>query len=164
MTVVRMQRLAGAFALFTLALAAPAIAGETASLEMDMPIEKAAVLNVSVDDGTVEITGADIDHVSIRAVIEVDDRLSRTSPMKAGGIANAVKRSPPISADGDRITITSLEKRTHQRYVTMAYEITVPHDATVTVHSDSGNVTVSGVTGPVEATSDSGEVTVAALD
>lgn len=46
----------------------------------------------------------------------------------------------------------------------MTYEILVPRNAEVTVHSDSGNVTVSGVTGPVEATSDSGQVIVAGLE
>ena len=60
--------------------------------------------------------------------------------------------------------ITSLKKRTHQRYVSMTYEILVPRNAKVSVHSDDGNVTVSGVTGPVQATSDSGKVIVAELN
>jgi hypothetical protein len=159
-----LKRLAGVFAIATLLSIAPAALAETTSIEMDMAIEDTAVLEVSVDSGTVAIKGADIDHVSVHAQIWIDDRLSSVDPMKAGSIAGAIKRSPPIEVDGDKIVITSLKKRTHQRYATIAYEISVPRDATVTVHSDTGNVTVSGVTGPVEATSESGEVTVAALD
>jgi hypothetical protein len=159
-----LKRLTGAFAAATLLSIAPAALAETTSIEMDMAIEDTAVLDVSVDSGTVAIKGADIDHVSVHAQIRIDDRLSSVDPMKAGSIASAIKRSPPIEVDGDKIVITSLKKGTHKRYATIAYEISVPRDATVTVHSDTGNVTVSGVTGPVEATSESGEVTVAALN
>jgi hypothetical protein len=162
MTFDKSKRLAGAIAILLFLASAPGALAQTTSLEMDIAIDDSAVLDVSVDNGTVDVVGDDVDHVSIRARIKVDDRLTSVDPIKAGSIAGAIKRSPPIHADGDHIKITSLKKRTHQRYVTMAYEIVVPRDSSVTVHSSTGNVTVSGVSGPVEATSDSGEVTVAA--
>ena len=163
MTFDTFKRVTGAIAILLVLVSAPAALAETTSIEMDIAISDAAVLDVSVDDGTVEVKGADVDHVTVHARIDVDDRLTSVDPIKAGSIAGAIKRSPPIHADGDRITITSLKKRTHQRYVTMAYEIVVPRNTNVTVHSATGNVTVSGVSGPVEATSGSGEVTVAAV-
>jgi hypothetical protein len=164
MTFENPKRLIGAIAIATMLGSASVALADTASLQMQLEIEETAVLDVSIDSGEVEVVGEDIDHVSIRALITVDERLSSSDPIKAGSIIGAIKRSPPIEANGDRIVITSLKKRTHQRHVSMTYEILVPRNAKVSVHSDAGNVTVSGVTGPVQATSDSGKVIVAELD
>ena len=164
MTFENPKRLIGVFAIATMLGSASVALADSASLQMKMEIEETAVLDVSIDSGEVEVVGGDIDHVSIRALITVDERLSSSDPLKAGSVVSAIKRSPPIQIDGDRIMITSLKKRTHQRYVSMTYEILVPRNAKVSVHSDDGNVTVSGVTGPVQATSDSGKVIVAELN
>lgn len=163
MTPSTLKRLGGAFAAAALLSITPVALAETTSLEMDVPIEDTAELEVTVDSGTVAIRGADIDHVSVRARITIDERLSNVDPIKAGSIAAAIKRSPPVHAEGDKVVISTPKKRTHQRYATIGWDIAVPRDASVTVHSNTGNVTVSGVAGPVQATSDSGEVTVAAL-
>jgi hypothetical protein len=84
--------------------------------------------------------------------------------LKVGEIISAIKRSPPVELDGNRVIIETLTKHTHKRYVSISYEILVPREAEINVHSVSGNVRVSGIIGEVNATSDTGKVTVAKLD
>jgi hypothetical protein len=107
---------------------------------------------------------AAVDQVTIRARILVDERYSKTNPLKVGEIISAIKRSPPVELDGNRVIIETLTKHTHKRYVSISYEILVPREAEINVHSVSGNVRVSGIIGEVNATSDTGKVTVAKLD
>ena len=74
---------------------------------------------------------------------------------------NAIKRSPPVEAEGNRVIVGELQNHSHRRYASISYEILVPREATVSVHSVSGDVRVSGINGEVDATSDTGTVTVA---
>jgi hypothetical protein len=71
----------------------------------------------------------------------------------------ALSAKPPIRVDGDRIVIERPKKHAQRRHATISYEILVPRDAQVKVQSESGDVRVSGISGPVDATSDTGVVT-----
>lgn len=70
---------------------------------------------------------------------------------------------PPVKSEGGEIVIEQPKQRTHRRHVSISYEILVPRDAQVKVRSESGDVHVSGVSGPVDATSETGVVTLAAI-
>jgi len=135
----------------------------TAAFDENVAIDGAAIIDVSNQSGAVNVRGGDVDQVSIHARITVNKRLSKTDPLKAGNILRAIKSSPPIEIDGNKVVIGELKKHNHKRYVSISYEIVVPRDAEVNVHSISGNVHVSGVTGAVKATSDTGKVTLAGL-
>jgi hypothetical protein len=131
------------------------------SFEMDIPVANVASIEVTNGSGTVYVRGADVDQVTIRARINVDKRYAKRDPYKAMSMVEALKRTPPIRTDGDRIIIEQPRKNTQRRHVSIDYEILVPRDAQVKVHSDSGDVRVSGVSGPVDATSETGVVTLA---
>lgn len=133
----------------------------TGSFEVNMAVDDAASIEVSTGSGAVVVRGADVDQVTIRARISVDERFAKRDPLKANSMVSSIKRSPPISAKNGQIVIDKLTKRTQKRHVSIKYEIFVPRDAVVKVHSESGDVRVSGVTGPVDATSDTGVVTLA---
>ncbi len=131
------------------------------SFEMDVPIANVASIEVTNGSGTVYVHGADVDKVTIRARISVDKRYAKRDPYKAISMVESLKRSPPIRTDGDRIIIEQPRKNTQRRHVSISYDILVPRDAQVKVQSDSGDVRVSGVSGPVDATSETGVVTLA---
>lgn len=134
------------------------------SFEKSVAIDGAAIIDVSNTNGAVVVQGADVDEVTISARIKIDKRYSKSDPTRAARIIAAIKRSPPIEVEGSRVSVNTLSKHTHKRYASISYEILVPRDADINVHTVSGNVRVSGVTGNVNATSDTGEVTVAKLD
>ena len=135
--------------------------GASVAFEKSFAVDGDAVVDVSNLKGTVVVRGGDVDEVTIRARINVDKRYARTDPLKAGKLIGEIKRSPPIEAEGNRVIVGELEKHSHRRYASISYDILVPREATVSVHSVSGDVRVSGISGEVSATSDTGEVTVA---
>ncbi len=129
------------------------------SFETSVAVDGTAIVDVTNASGNVTVRGADVDEVTIRARITISKRLQKTDPLKVGNIIAQIKRSPPITSDGNRVTVQALQKSTHKRYASISYEILVPRNAEVNVQSISGNIHVSGVTGRVTANSESGEVT-----
>jgi hypothetical protein len=154
-------KLVAVLALFGHSAASLAASG---SFEKNVAIAGVAIIDVSNQSGAVVVRGGDVDQVTIRARILVDERYSKTNPLRAGEIISAIKRSPPVKLDGNRVIVETLTKHTHKRYVSISYEILVPREAEINIHSVSGNVRVSGIVGEVNATSDTGKVTVAKLD
>ena len=134
--------------------------GASGAFEKSFAVDGDAVVDVSNLKGTVVVRGGDVDKVTIRARIDVDKRYARTDPLKAGKLIGEIKRSPPIEAAGNRVTVGELEKHLHRRYASISYDIMVPREATVSVHSVSGDVRVSGINGEVNATSETGDVSV----
>ena len=158
---IRLSLVAALFALFGYSATSLAASG---AFETTVAIDGDAIIDISNDRGTVLVTGGDVDEVTVRARITIDKRYARTDPQKAGRLISMIKRSPPVEAVGNHVTIGKLEKHTLRRYATINYEIVVPRDAAVNVHTVSGDVRVSGISGEVKATSDTGKVTVANLD
>lgn len=155
------RRLVTGFVLLALLAVSAVSIAASGTFEMNVAVDDRAVVEVSNQRGTVIVRGADTDEVMIRAHIAVDERLARTNPQKAAKLIRAIRRSPPVESTGNQIVIGELTRKTHQRYVSISYDIRVPSTATVKVHSISGDIRVSGVSGTVDATSDTGEVTLA---
>jgi len=136
----------------------------SAVFEKEYSIENTASIEVSNGSGSVDVHGADVDQVTIRARISIDERYARRDAYKANKMVRDLRAKPPIRVDGDRIVIEQPKNVTQRRNATISYEILVPRDAHVTVQSESGDVRVSGISGPVNATSDTGVVTVVKID
>jgi len=136
----------------------------TGTFEETIETNKAVIIEISTTAGDVLVQGADVDHVSIRGVITVDNRMARNDPIKASNMVRAVRAEPPVEVVDGRIIVGQLKRSTHQRHVQISYVITVPNDSDVTAHSKSGDVRISGVSGSVNATSESGQVVRADVD
>jgi hypothetical protein len=131
----------------------------SAVFEQEYSIEDIASIEISNGSGSVDVRGADVDQVTIRARISIDERYVRRDTFKANKMMLDLRAKPPISVDGDRIIIEQPQNHAQRRYATISYEILVPRDAQVKIQSESGDVRVSGISGPVDAVSDSGVVT-----
>jgi hypothetical protein len=136
----------------------------SAVFEKEYLIENTASIEVLNGSGSVDVHGADVDQVTIRARISIDDRYARRDAYKANKMVRDLRAKPPIRVDGDRIVIAQPKNNTQRRHATISYEILVPRDAHVTVQSESGDVRVSGISGPVNATSETGVVTIVKID
>lgn len=158
------KRLIVVTAILTLFGYSAASLAASGSFETSIAVDSDAIVDVSNLRGTVVVRGDDVDEVTIRARITVDKRYTRTDPQKAGKLIGEIKRSPPVESNGNRVIVGELKKHTHRRYASISYEILVPREAAVTVRSVSGDVRVSGISGEVKATSDTGTVTVANSD
>jgi hypothetical protein len=131
----------------------------SAVFEKEYSIENTASIEISNGSGSVNVRGADVDQVTIRARISIDERYARRDAYKANEMVRKLRAKPPIRVDGDRIVIEQPKNHAQRRHATISYEILVPRDAQVKVQSESGDVRVSGISGPVNATSDTGVVT-----
>ena len=150
------------FAAIVAVLGSPAAAlAASGKFEKDVAVDGSAFVYVSNESGSVTVRGADVDKVTIRAHVRISDRMAAADPIRAQKIINGIKRVPPIKVEGNRIEITKIERRAYQKHASISYDIEVPRDSDIEVHSVSGNVVVSGVTGDVDAKSDSGKVTLA---
>jgi hypothetical protein len=154
------RKLVRTFAVVAILVSPAAVFAAAGSFEETVDVDGVAIVHVSNDSGAIEVIGDDVDQVSIRAKIKINKKLSASNPKRADRIIRAVKRSPPLTVEGGRIEISKLQGR-YQRHASISYEIVVPRDSDVNVHSVSGNVKVSGVAGSVNATSENGKVTLA---
>ena len=102
--------------IFVLGLPTAALA-TSGSFEMDIPIANVAAIEVTNGSGTVNVRGADVDQVTIRARISVDERYAKRDPYKSISMVESLKRSPPIRTDGDRSVIEQPRKHTQRRHV-----------------------------------------------
>jgi len=151
--IIRLLALVAALGYSAASLAASAV------FEKEYSIEDIASIEVSNGSGSVDVRGADVDQVTIRVRISVDERYVRRDSYKANKMVLELRAKPPIRVDGDRIVIEQPENSAQRRHATISYEILVPRDARVKVQSESGDIRVSGISGPVDATSDTGVVT-----
>jgi hypothetical protein len=97
------------------------------SVEASGPV----TIEVSTTAGYVIVKGADVDHVSIRGVVKVDDRMSKRDPMRAGDMLRSVKIKPPVEVIDGRIIVGQLKRRSQQRHLQFSYVITVPKHSDV---------------------------------
>jgi hypothetical protein len=155
------RKIVKTFAVVAMLVSPAAAFAALGSFEETVDVDGVAVVYVSNESGAVEIIGGDVDQVTIRATIRIDKKLSRSNPIRADQIIRGVKRSPPVSIEGNRIEISKIKRGTYQRSASISYKIIVPRDSEINIQSVSGNVKVSGVTGSVSAISETGKVTLA---
>jgi DUF4097 and DUF4098 domain-containing protein YvlB len=71
-----------------------------------------------------------------------------------------IEQNPPVTQNGNTITIGKIEDRELTRNISIDYDVTVPAQTHSNTHSGSGDVTISGLQMPATAKTGSGNVTV----
>lgn len=132
---------------------------DSAVFEKAYSIENIASIEISNGSGSVDVRGTNVDQVTIRARININERYARRDVYKAKKMLLDLRAKPPIRVDGDRLVIERPKSSAQRRHATISYEVLAPRDAQVKVQTESGDVRVSGISGPVDATSDTGVVT-----
>ena len=122
-----------------------ALAHDTFTENLTFPAAGISVLEVDADNGSVEITGADVEEISV--VAEVSDGLfgTRHDATVEGGTLQLQTTCPPLST-----------------WCSVDYRVVVPRPVSVVLHA-TNHVTVRDVTGYVRVDADNGRVDLARL-
>lgn len=146
------QALSALFLLSTLALASTPQGSFDKTFSVTGPID----LEVQTLSGDVIVRNGPAGSVSIHGKIYVGDHWLFGN--RHADVSD-IEQHPPLRQDGNSIHIDYISVRD----ISVDYEITVPADATIRSHSNSGNQTIEGTTGRVELETGSGDVKLSRL-
>ena len=90
----------------------------SAVFEKEYSIENTASIEISNGSGSVDVRGADVDQVTIRARISIDERFARRDAYNANKMVLNLRAKPPIRVDGDRIVIEQPKNHAQRRHAT----------------------------------------------
>lgn len=93
--------------------------------------------------------------VRIRGKIQVHDNWGDSNAEQK---VHYLEQNPPILQDGNHIRIGHLEDQALARNVSVDYELEVPVETEISSTTGSGDVSVEGIRGPVNARSGSGDM------
>jgi len=142
-------------AVMSLRLPVPARAAE-GHFARTLQVSGAVDLEVQTGSGTIDVRTGDSSTVRITGTIR-----SSGGWFDSGSTESKVRyleANPPIEQHGNFIKIGHLEDRELQRNIAISYESVTPAETRLRSSSGSGEQTIEGLRGPVEASSGSGHL------
>jgi hypothetical protein len=140
--------------------AAPAMA-QRIPFERSFDTHGPVRLDVSTLAGRITVTASAADRVVVRGTATV--RVAFNVPADAAELARQIAATPPIDMTGDVLRLRPPASDRERRAATVAYEVVVPPGTRVTATSDSGAVSVTGVSAPVVIRTSSAAITASGL-
>jgi hypothetical protein len=141
-------------------IATPALA-QRFTFERTVAAGAGAALDISTLRGKIAISAGDADHILIRGTVTV--RVGLDVPANAPALARQVADHPSIEQAGSTVRLRPPTDADSLRAVTISYEIRVPAKARVLAVSDSGAITVEGISGTLSAKTSSAAITLTRL-
>lgn len=137
--------------------AAPARAATEGHFDKALTVNGAVDLDVSTGSGDITI------HTGGASQVEIHARIRANEGWFSGGRdvdsrIQYIEQHPPIEQDGNTITIGHESDRELMRNISISYDITTPAETHLHSATGSGNQTVDGLAGPVDATTGSGDL------
>lgn len=139
---------------------APAVA-QRLPFERSFDVSGPVSLDVSTIRGKIEVLPGEPGRVVVSGTVTV--RPGPMVPADALEIAKRIAASPPIERDGAAVRLRPPTEGAEQRAVTVAYQVRIPVASTVRTTSDSGQTTVTGISGPVTVNTQSAAIGLASL-
>jgi hypothetical protein len=139
----------------------PTAAAQRLTFERTFDVVGPASLDVSTIRGKIEVVAGDDNRVIVSGTVTV--RIGLTAPAEALEIAQRLAKTPPIEQDGSMVRLRPPADAREQRAVTVAYQVRVPAASTVRTKSDSGETSITGVSGPVSVATQSAAIAVSSL-
>jgi hypothetical protein len=165
MTMVCVRKSATLVAMANLAVAVSvlnAIAGVQKSFERTFRVNGAVEIEARTGSEDLKIRTGDNGSVLVKCVIKPQgDRRYEGADIER--ISQLLEAHLPVHQEGNQIVIGRLEDREMLRHVNVLYELLVPLDTRLTYETDSGDLAVEGIQGPVEFTSGSGDIHLASV-
>ena len=122
------------------------------TLQVSGPVE----LEVQTGAGTVDVRTGDSSTVRITGTIRASNGWFDSSD--AGSKIRYLESNPPIEQHGNLIKIGHLENHEMEHNVSISYEIVAPTETRLRSSTGSGEQSINGLRGPVEASSGSGHL------
>jgi len=110
-------------------------------------------LDVTTGSGNIKVRQGAAGAVHVVGHIKVHDG-SEDGPSKV----RALEANPPIEQKGNTVRIGHIEDSELRRNVSISYEVEVPADTHLHAQTGSGNQAVSGITGPLNLNTGSGNI------
>jgi hypothetical protein len=153
------SRFAWAVALTLAALLAvvPLFAAEEGTFDRTLKVTGPVDLDVSTGSGSINVHSGGTGQVVIHAVIRASDSWPFNTRSAAERI-KAIQDNPPVEQSGNVIRIGHFADSSVRRNVSISYDITTPRETRLRSHSGSGTLTLTALSGPVEANTGSGSI------
>jgi hypothetical protein len=152
-----------AFVIFILAAAVPA-AAQRFPFDRVIDVTPGATLDVTTVRGKVYVDGDDSKQIRIEGTVTVRPAAGFRTTGNPLDIARRVADTPRIDVADNVVRLRPPSAPEEQATVTVSYEIRVPRGTKVIIQTDSGEVEVNSVAGPVAVTTDSSAVTLTRLE
>jgi len=145
----------GVTAALMLAVANPSSA-QRVEFERSYTVTDAPVLDISTIRGKIDVSGGQTDRIAVRGTATV--RYGLSVPAAAYDLVKRVAADPPIRQEGNTLRLRPPSGADEQRAMTVAYAVSVPPGTVVKANSDSGETTISGVSGRVSIRTESAAI------
>ncbi len=127
------------------------------SFERSLKVSGPVDIDLSTGSGDISVHPGEPGRVRIKGKIQAHDN---SGDSNAAQKVRDLEQNPPIQQDGNHIRIGHLEDRELTRNVSIDYELEVSVETELTSTTGSGDVSVEGIRGPVNARSGSGDMKV----
>lgn len=150
----KLRRLA-VFSLLVGLLALPVFGAEEGTFDRTLKVSGAVDLDIATGSGSITVNRGSDGQVVIHATIRASDSWFSGDPAER---IKAIQNNPPIEQSGNVIRIGHSNDSSLLRNVSISYDVQVPASTNLHAHSGSGHIRITGVGGPVEATTGSGGI------
>jgi Putative adhesin len=113
-------------------------------------------LEVTNGSGDIVVREGGSGSVEIHAKIHAGEHWGNSA--EAERRVHEIENNPPLEQDGNTVRIRQSGDRERWRNISIDYEITAPTETRLNSRTGSGDVTVEGIRGPVQAETGSGDV------
>jgi DUF4097 and DUF4098 domain-containing protein YvlB len=128
----------------------------TGSFERSLNVSGPIELEVTTGSGNIALKAGDASTVRVTATIRArdDTRLGAAEKIKA------LESNPPVEQSGQIIRIGRIDNPELRKSVSISYELVVPFETRLRSKTGSGNESIDGIRGPVEASTGSGNISI----
>jgi DUF4097 and DUF4098 domain-containing protein YvlB len=140
------------------AMPSPEVRG---SFERALTVSGPVNLEITTGSGDITVRPGVSGTVEIRGKIHVEEHGISSGGAEAK--VHEIEANPPIEQVGNQILIGRRGDHEFQRGIAIDYEVTAPPQTQVKSRTGSGDVTVEGIHGPVEAESGSGDIKLSSI-
>ena len=127
------------------------------SFDRTLKVTGAVELDVITGSGNIDVRPGDASSVRVHGKIRSSSGWFDGS-QDAERKVRALESNPPIVQEGNVIHIGHIEDPELRRNISISYELEVPTETRLTSKTGSGNVTITGVRGPLKADTGSGSL------
>jgi DUF4097 and DUF4098 domain-containing protein YvlB len=139
--------------------ALPAAASAEGSFQRALQTTGPVSLEVSTGSGRVQVRKGGSSQVEVTGRIKVTDWFGGNAEEKV----KRLEANPPIQQRGNDISIGHIEDADLRHNVSISYEVVVPAETQLRVHSGSGDQSVEGIRGPLEMEAGSGALKISEI-
>jgi putative adhesin len=155
----RSSLIALATILLPVALAGRVLGAAQGSFERTLKVTGPVELTVTTGSGRIDVSSGGASTVLVRGTI----RATSAWGLSAEERVSRIESKPPIEQDGNVIRVGRIRERELSRNVSISYELVVPVETRLRSETGSGDLTVKGLRGPVDADTGSGNITISSI-